>query len=128
MKETTTNPCDALERVFHEPNRLSIMSALCAADSGLSFGELKETCSLTDGNLNRHLKALEEADVIRVRKTFVDSKPRTTVSLSRVGLDRFNEYLAALEQVLQKARGSFRPDSRKAGDAPLTAAKPVRAG
>ncbi len=31
----TENPFDALEKIFHEPNRLSIMSALCATEKGL---------------------------------------------------------------------------------------------
>lgn len=127
MKETANNPYEALERLFHEPNRLSIMSALCAAERGLAFGELKEACGLTDGNLNRHLKALEEAGAIRIQKTFLAAKPRTTIALSRTGLDRFSEYLGALEQVLQKARDSFPVATRKTLERPLTSAHPARA-
>jgi DNA-binding transcriptional ArsR family regulator len=98
---------DALERVFHEPSRLAIMSALCAAREGLSFPELRDTCRLTDGNLNRHLKVLDEASVIRIRKEFVDAKPRTTVELSERGMKRFTEYLGALNEVLERARQSI---------------------
>ena len=98
---------EALEKIFHEPNRLAIMSALCAADNGLSFNELKDTCRLTDGNLNRHLKALENAGAVRIRKSFVASKPRTTVTLSKKGLDRFGEYLEALSGVLERARAAL---------------------
>ncbi len=98
------NPHEALEKLFHEPNRLAILSALCAAPGGLTFGDLKAACNLTDGNLSRHLAALEEADVIRVQKEFVGVKPRTTVFLTDAGLDRFNDYLAALEDVLEQAR------------------------
>ena len=55
---------DALERLFHEPSRLAIMSALAAAErAGLTFTELKEQCRLTDGNLNRHLAALEDSEI-----------------------------------------------------------------
>lgn len=107
---------EALEKIFHEPNRLAIMSALCAADNGLSFNELKDTCRLTDGNLNRHLKALENAGAVRIRKSFVDSKPRTTVSLSKKGLDRFGEYLEALSGVLERARAAL-PAEEPAGPA-----------
>ena len=107
MSKDTSNPFEALERIFHEPNRLAIMSALCAADKGVSFKGLKEECGLTDGNLNRHLKVLQEAKAIRIRKTFVDDKPRTTVSISTTGLDRFSEYLAALSEVLAAARNAL---------------------
>jgi DNA-binding transcriptional ArsR family regulator len=97
-------PYEVLERIFHEPSRLAIMSALCTAREGLTFNELKETCRLTDGNLNRHLKVLEEAAAVRIVKTFVGLKPRTTIYLSRKGLDRFTEYLDALAEVLNQAR------------------------
>jgi DNA-binding HxlR family transcriptional regulator len=109
----TDTPYDALEKIFHEPNRLSIMSAVCAADDGLTFNELKEECNLTDGNLNRHLKVLEEAGVIKIRKTFVESKPRTTIHITKTGLDRFNEYLLALSEVLDKAKQSLPAEQRK---------------
>lgn len=98
---------DSLEKIFHEPNRLSIMSALCAAKAGLSFPELKQICKLTDGNLNRHLKVLSDNSAVRIKKKFVDDKPRTTVTLSAKGLARFQEYLSALEQVLVTARGAI---------------------
>ena len=73
------NLCASLEKLFHEPNRLAIVSALCGADNdGLSFKSLKEDCSLTDGNLSRHLKTLEEAGAVRIEKSFVGSRPRTS--------------------------------------------------
>lgn len=98
------NPFQALEKIFHEPNRLAIMSALCAAEKGLTFVELKKECDLTDGNLNRHLGVLKESKAVRIKKTFVDDKPRTTVFITANGLDRFNEYLNALASVIQQAR------------------------
>jgi DNA-binding transcriptional ArsR family regulator len=118
MSPQTPPPYDALERIFHEPNRLAILSALCAADKGLTFGELKLTCELTDGNLNRHLKALSESGVVRVRKRFVDSKPRTTVYLTRMGLTRFSQYLDALREVLEQASASLGAEPRPERSAP----------
>jgi DNA-binding transcriptional ArsR family regulator len=107
MPKDDTSPYDALERIFHEPNRLAIMSALCAADEGLPFTELRDACGLTDGNLNRHLKVLDAAGVLRVKKVFVDAKPRTTVALSKKGLRRFSEYLEALNAVLVAAQAAM---------------------
>ncbi|MFA5203318.1 MAG: transcriptional regulator [Lentisphaeria bacterium] len=104
MPVKNTAPYDALEKIFHEPNRLAIMSALCAAPGGLPFNDLKAACKLTDGNLSRHLAVLEEAGAVRVKKSFVGVKPRTTVFITEAGLDRFNDYLAALEEVLEQAR------------------------
>jgi len=103
------NPYASLERIFHEPNRLAIMSALCNTAHGLTFNELKETCQLTDGNLNRHLKTLEDAKAIRIEKTFERSRPKTTIYLSDSGRDHFLEYLKALEEVLRKAAVALAP-------------------
>ena len=58
MAKPAHDPANALERLFHEPNRLAILSALCTARNGISFTDLRDACRLTDGNLNRHLKAL----------------------------------------------------------------------
>jgi DNA-binding transcriptional ArsR family regulator len=103
MDSLHDNPYTALERVFHEPNRLAIMSSLGGAVEGLTFGELKELCGLTDGNLSRHLKTLEEAQAIRLDKKFVGARPRTTVYLADAGREGFIAYLQALEAVLQRA-------------------------
>ena len=116
---------EALERIFHEPNRLAILSALCAVRGGLTFNELKEQCHLTDGNLNRHLKVLEDEGVVRIEKKFVGVKPRTTVHITRAGLARFQEYLTALEDVLQKARKAVAAEPAK--PMPGMAAKPALA-
>lgn len=97
-----------LKRLFHEPSRLSIMSILITEPSGMVFSEIKAACNLTDGNLNRHLKTLENAGAVLVSKKFVDRKPQTTVVLSREGYDQFNTYLTALEKVLKQARKAAR--------------------
>lgn len=114
----------ALQRLFHEPSRLAILTALCAARDGLSFTELRDACRLTDGNLSRHLKALEDEGVVKIRKAFIDDKPRTTVALTRDGLSRFSLYLDTLSAVLQDARRAARHEQAGAR-APLAA--PARA-
>jgi DNA-binding MarR family transcriptional regulator len=98
------NPFASLSRVMHEPNRLALVSALAAAVDGLSFGELKEACDLTDGNLNRHLKALEDDGIIAQRKAAArGGRPQTTVTLTPAGRRRFVKYLENLEEVLAQA-------------------------
>lgn len=127
MTRKAEKPYDALERVFHEPSRLAILSSLVGAGGRATFSELKEACELTDGNLSRHLKTLEEATVVRIQKSFRASRPRTTVILSKRGRGRFLEYLTALESVLEDTSrrmtaleaetGSPRGKSRRIGAA-----------
>ena len=125
MTPSADNPIDVLEKLFHEPNRLSLLSSLCAADGGLPFTELKAACRLTDGNLNRHLKVLEESGVVRIEKKFVQSRPRTTIYLTRMGLKRFQEYLNALTAVLEQARQAAGAESAKPARAALGKAAPA---
>jgi DNA-binding transcriptional ArsR family regulator len=105
---------DPLERIFHEPNRLAVMSHLAAAAQGLTFPALRDACGLTDGNLNRHLKALEEAGAVSCAKQFVKLKPQTTVRLTAEGLARFSDYLVALEQALKQAQRALKPHTKAA--------------
>lgn len=113
------NPYGSLERIFHEPKRLAILSALCAAPNGLSFKELKKEGDLTDGNLNRHLKTLEEAGIVDIRKRHVGVRPQTRVYLSDAGRERFIDYLEALERVLQRAAGAVEVGERRAAMDPV---------
>ncbi|MEM6570703.1 MAG: transcriptional regulator [Planctomycetota bacterium] len=97
---------DGLDRVLHERARLSILTALSTADKGRTFGDLKRLCELTDGNLNRHLKVLEEAALVRITKRGEGRASETRVRLSAGGRRAFVTYLGELERVLRDARGT----------------------
>ena len=94
---------DGLERVIHEKARLSIMSSLAAHPDGLLFNDLKELCSLTDGNLSRHLQMLAESGFVEVWKGFKNNRPQTLCRLTADGRKRFLEYVAVLESVVSDA-------------------------
>ena len=99
---------EGLERVLHEKARLGILTSLMTRPGGIVFGELKELCSLTDGNLSRHLDVLAEAGLVRVWKGYEGRRPQTLVRISPQGRERFLQYLAQLEQVI---RDAMRADS-----------------
>ena len=94
---------DGLERVIHEKARLGIVTSLATHPDGLLFNDLKEMCSLTDGNLSRHLQILHEAGFVEVWKGYHGSRPQTLVRLSADGRKRFLEYVAVLESVVTDA-------------------------
>jgi DNA-binding transcriptional ArsR family regulator len=68
---------DGLERLIHEKARLSILTSLVTNPQGLLFNDLKELCSLTDGNLSRHLQVLHEARLVEVWKGVQNGRPQT---------------------------------------------------
>jgi DNA-binding MarR family transcriptional regulator len=94
---------DGLDRAIHEKARLGILTSLVAHPEGLLFSDLKELCSLTDGNLNRHLAVLEEARLVATNRSAKRGRPQTMVVMTRSGRRRFQEYLNVLEQVLMDA-------------------------
>lgn len=92
-----------LDRVIHEKGRLAIMSAL-AASNELSFTELRGLLSMTDGNLTTHIRTLQEAGYVGVTKSFRDSRPLTTCTLTKAGRDAFAAYLGLLEQIVAQTK------------------------
>jgi DNA-binding MarR family transcriptional regulator len=92
-----------LDRIMHEKARLGILTSLLTQPDGLIFTELKELCALTDGNLSRHMQALEEAGLVQVKKRFVGRRPQTLCKLTRSGRQRFLQYLEELERVISDA-------------------------
>jgi len=112
MTRSHENPYAALKRVYHEPSRMAIMTALCGAEDGLSFGELKRACALTDGNLNRHLKALTEEAAVHTHKVRDGAKTITIVAITDTGREHFVDYLHALEDILRKTADMLAVEER----------------
>jgi DNA-binding HxlR family transcriptional regulator len=94
---------EGLDRVIHERARLSVLTSLITNPKGLAFGDLKQLCALTDGNLNRHLRVLEENKLVEVVKKIDHNRPLTVCRITAMGRARFVEYLSTLEQVVQDA-------------------------
>ena len=90
-----------LDRVIHEKGRLAIMSML-AATPELSFTEMRDALSMTDGNLTTHIRTLQEAGYVSVAKTFQNNRPHTACSLTAAGKRAFTNYINLLEQIIQQ--------------------------
>jgi DNA-binding MarR family transcriptional regulator len=90
-----------IDPVIHERARLAIVSALAVAPE-MTFGELKNTLSLTDGNLSAHSRTLEDAGYIRIRKSFEGRRPLTSMSLTSKGRAAFRKYLDMLRRVVKQ--------------------------
>ncbi len=97
MSETDFD-ANALDDVIHGKLRLGIMAYLSSV-SAAAFTELKEKTDASDGNLSVHMRKLEEAGYIKVEKTFVGRRPRTTLSLTPKGRKAWIAYLDNLRQL-----------------------------
>jgi DNA-binding HxlR family transcriptional regulator len=94
---------EGLDRVIHERARLSVLTSLITNPKGLLFNELKQLCSLTDGNLSRHLTVLEDEKMVELLKENDRTRPQTICRITATGRKRYLHYLGTLEQVVKDA-------------------------
>ena len=88
-----------IDEVIHGRLRLGVMAYLSGAATA-DFNELKARLRATDGNLAVHLRKLEDADYVRIDKSFVGRKPLTRVSLTESGRTAFIRYLDAMARLV----------------------------
>ena len=101
---------EGLDRVIHERARLSVLTSLLTNPKGLTFGDLKQLCALTDGNLSRHLSVLENAKMVEIAKGHDRNRPQTVCRITANGRKRYLEYLSTLEQVVRDAAKGTRQE------------------
>src|SRR5258708_4796292 len=109
---------EGLDRVIHEKARLSVLTSLAAHPKGVVFGDLKQMCGLTDGNLSRHLHVLEEAGIIAIEKGYEHNRPQTVCRITAQGRQRYLDYLKVLEQVVRDAASAAKAANATAKAAP----------
>ncbi len=110
--ETTPDPVGParsavqLDRLIHERLRLGILSAL-AAESSLTFSELKTLLGSTDGNLSVHARKLEDANYVTCEKGFDGRVPRSEYRITTAGRKALEKYLDHMEALIRIARESM---------------------
>ena len=66
----------------------------------MAFPRLQELLEMTAGNLSTHLRRLEDAEYVAVEKTHRGRTPVTYIALTTRGRRAFEDYTAALREVL----------------------------
>jgi len=77
-------PLERLDDDVHQRVRLGIL-ALLSNVTRADFTRLKDELSTTDGNLGRHLRVREEAQLIEITKVIEGRCPRTWVRITKMG-------------------------------------------
>lgn len=97
MNESEFN-ASALDDVIHGKLRLGIMAYLSSVSSA-TFTEIKNITEASDGNLSVHMRKLEDAGYIKVKKAFVGRRPQTSLSLTEAGRKAWITYLDNLRRL-----------------------------
>ncbi|MFZ2012467.1 MAG: transcriptional regulator [Nocardioides sp.] len=95
----TQHPIHDLDDDVHQRVRLGILASLQATVE-VDVTALKTTLGVTDGNLGRHLQALEGAGLITQRRTPDTGRRRTWVKITRKGRRALRTEIAALQRLL----------------------------
>ena len=88
-----------VDRLIHEPARLTIMALLYVIDSADSTFVQGRT-GLSWGNLSSHTSKLERAGYVEVRKDFCQRKPRTLLRVTEDGRRALRLYRQHMQGVL----------------------------
>ena len=89
---------ERMDPLLNSEIRFYIMTAL-AFYKTLDFSFLKENLEATDGNLSINLSKLEAAGFLTSHKEFVRKKPRTSYTITPLGLEKLSSYLDAVAEV-----------------------------
>lgn len=90
-----------VDRLIHEPARLTIVAILSAVESA-DFLYLQRETGLTKGNLSSHLARLEEAGYVTIEKTYQGKTPLTICHLTALGRQAFSEYRASMKRMMDQ--------------------------
>jgi DNA-binding MarR family transcriptional regulator len=92
----------ALDPVIHAALRLQICAILAAAAT-VDFATVREMLGVSESVLSKHVKVLEEAGYVAVRKATSDARQRTWLALTSGGRQAFAAHAAALRTLVGAA-------------------------
>ena len=85
----------APDPIIHPLTRLSMCALLASVDES-EFATVRDAVGVSDSQLSKHARALEEAGYVRIRKGAVGRRPRTWFKLTVKGRKAFEAHMAYL--------------------------------
>ena len=86
------------DSVVHMPPRLQVCGLL-AAVTDMDFATVREQVGVSDSVLSKHVRQLEEAGYVTVRKSTRASRMRTNLALTPAGRTAFDAHVAELRRI-----------------------------
>ncbi len=88
-----------LDPLLHSQLRLAIISLLMNTESA-EFTFIREQTGASAGNLSIQITKLSEAGYIKVQKKFRGNYPQTLCMITRLGREKFENYVNNLKDYL----------------------------
>ncbi|GAB3485438.1 transcriptional regulator [Nocardiopsis coralliicola] len=106
MTDETAGGLPDIDKVIHEPARLTVATALLAAD-GADFRFLQTLTGLTKGNLSSHLHKLQDAGIVALTRSGAGRTARTWVELTPDGRTAVARHWEQLDRLRGLAQGGL---------------------
>ena len=87
-------------KIFSIMPRFTIMLILLH-DKKAKIKDLTITLNLTPGNLDHHIRALEEIGLITKRAQIISKKIYNAVEITKLGKESFEKYLLSLKNIIR---------------------------
>ena len=84
--------------VIHAPGRLQICAMLSAVDQA-EFATVRDAIAVSDSVMSKHLKLLEDAGYVALRKSPFNGRSRTWLRLTKEGRKAFAAHVAELNRL-----------------------------
>jgi hypothetical protein len=65
-----------------------------------NFTFIQETTKAAAGNISIQIKKLQEAEYVKVKKTFKNNYPNTTIAMTGKGIKAFEDYVSNLKKYI----------------------------
>ena len=86
------------DAIIHAPGRLQICALLSGIDDA-EFAMIRDRIAVSDSVLSKHLKLLEDAGYVKLRKAASEGRQRTWVSLTPAGKKAFAAHVSELTRL-----------------------------
>jgi len=86
------------DAIIHAPGRLQICALLSGIDDA-EFAMIRDRIEVSDSVLSKHLKLLEDAGYVKLRKAASEGRQRTWVSLTPAGKKAFAAHVSELTRL-----------------------------
>jgi DNA-binding MarR family transcriptional regulator len=87
------------DEIVHAPNRLQICAMLAAVDR-VDFATVRDSLGVADSVVSKHVRVLQEAGYVSIRKATVGSRVRTSLALTASGHRAYDGHVAALRALV----------------------------
>lgn len=105
---TSWDGLEGFDRLLEHRVRLGIL-VLLADNDAINFSRFKQLLNETDGSLGAHLRKLEDAGYLSVRKTFEKRKPVSWYAITDTGRETLRRHTDSLSRLIRRNHSVSEP-------------------